>query len=183
MNTFFVADTHFNHARILIHEARPFSNIDEMNETLIFNWNAVVNPKDLVYHLGDFGFNNVEPVLKRLNGKKILIIGNHDEPSTKAKIRPYFERQEKLLDIRITEPRLGLRKQVIVLCHYAMRVWPGSRYGAWHLYGHSHGNLPSVGKSMDVGIDATELWRPIYLEEVATAMATRCENLDGRSSE
>ena len=35
-----------------------------------------------------------------------------------------------------------MAEQDIVLCHYAMRVWQKSHYGAWMLYGHSHGTLP-----------------------------------------
>lgn len=172
MNTFFIADTHFNHTNIIKHTGRPFQSVEHMNEVLIERWNQVVRPKDLVYHLGDFGWGNVVPVLKRLHGKKILIIGNHDKPSLRPAVRPFFERQEKLLNIKID-------KQHIVLCHYAMRVWDGSHHGAWHLYGHSHGTLPSVGKSMDVGVDVVgSCWEPFSFEEIKTRMALHSENIN-----
>jgi len=87
MEIFFVSDTHFGHANILKFEkdgvrVRPeFSSIEEMNEFLIWQWNAKIKPDDKVYHLGDVCFGGIETVRKimpRLNGKKRLILGNHD---------------------------------------------------------------------------------------------------------
>lgn len=81
--------------------------------------------------------------------------------ATKEKHGPaYFES-------RLTR---GGRSLVIVMCHYAMRVWDRSHYGAWHLYGHSHGRLPpSEELSMDVGVD-THDFRPYSLDEVYAHM-------------
>lgn len=81
MNTFFTSDTHFGHARIITLCDRPWQNVDDMNEALVTRWNAVVNPDDVVYHLGDVALGpwvNWDAVLKRLNGMKVLVIGNHD---------------------------------------------------------------------------------------------------------
>ena len=60
--------------------AIPFETIEEMNETIIKNWNAKVTGADTVFIVGDmfFRFKDVESILRRLNGKKHLIIGNHD---------------------------------------------------------------------------------------------------------
>jgi calcineurin-like phosphoesterase family protein len=65
-------------------------------------------------------------------------------------------------------------KQGIVLCHYARRVWPHSGRGAWHLYGHSHGNLPDepLSLSMDVGVD-THIFLPWHFEEVKEIMEAK----------
>lgn len=52
-----------------------------MNEYIIQKWNETVNSEDVVYHLGDVGFGNNEQLkslVSRLNGSKILLIGNHD---------------------------------------------------------------------------------------------------------
>lgn len=77
----FTSDTHFGHAKILEYEAeaRPFASVEEMNEALIDRWNSVVHAGDTVYHLGDFCFGraNIE-IAGRLNGKKRLVMGNHD---------------------------------------------------------------------------------------------------------
>lgn len=80
-NTWFTADTHFGHANILGFEPnqRPFNTVEEMNEVLIEKWNSVVREKDTVYHLGDVAFGKHSlPLIKRLNGKKRLCLGNHD---------------------------------------------------------------------------------------------------------
>lgn len=83
INTFFIADTHFRHNKILEYEKenRPFSSIEEHDEELIKRWNEVVKPNDNIYHLGDFALGGGASVInigRRLNGKKRLIMGNHD---------------------------------------------------------------------------------------------------------
>lgn len=77
-----ISDTHFGHANIIGYENRPFESLSQMDEELIKNWNSVVNKHDVIYHLGDFAFHYNEQKLKqlisRLNGHKVLIMGNHD---------------------------------------------------------------------------------------------------------
>jgi len=93
MNVFFTSDHHFGHANIIRFE--PLNRIDErgvmfesvkqMDECLIARWNEVVGVDDLVYHLGDASYKQetLRAVMPRLNGRKILVCGNHD---------PYFKR-------------------------------------------------------------------------------------------
>jgi len=81
MKVFVISDTHFNHANIIRYCNRPFSSTEEMDKTMIKNWNETVSNKDIVIHLGDFGLGNKEyiaSIISQLNGKKILIMGNHD---------------------------------------------------------------------------------------------------------
>ena len=79
---FLIGDTHFGHAKILEFEKekRVFSSVEEMNETLVENWNSVVKEHDTVWHLGDvaFGRSNID-ICSRLNGYKNLVLGNHDQ--------------------------------------------------------------------------------------------------------
>ena len=83
---FFSSDHHFFHRNILKYEAqaRPFSDVDEMNHHLIIAWNSVVSPTDEVFYLGDFAMasrrqqEQVAEIVQQLNGRKILIRGNHD---------------------------------------------------------------------------------------------------------
>jgi calcineurin-like phosphoesterase family protein len=88
MAVFFTADTHFGHANICIYCDRPYRKLDgqpdvmAMNRDLVKQWNESVTPQDVVYHLGDFGFGPPAKLLearKQLNGKIILIKGNHDK--------------------------------------------------------------------------------------------------------
>lgn len=81
MKKFFViADTHFGHANIIAYCNRPFRSVEEMNSRIIKEWNDCVSNNDTVFMLGDFAFgkNLVAELVPKLNGKKILIKGNHD---------------------------------------------------------------------------------------------------------
>lgn len=82
---YFISDTHFSHSNIIKYCNRPFNNVDIMNETLIKNWNNIVNKNDIVFHLGDFtiDYDNLEELVKKLNGKIYLIRGNHEGKSIK----------------------------------------------------------------------------------------------------
>lgn len=166
-NMFFTADTHFGHANIMKYCNRPFSATEEMDETIISNWNQKVKPNDIVYHLGDFTFGDPNEYLSRLNGKITLIIGNHD--NRRCLRFSKFANCYDLFQLRLSE------KQQICLCHYAMRVWPASHHGAWHLFGHSHGGTAPYGKSFDVGVDCNG-FAPLAYEEVVAKMATLEDN-------
>ena len=86
-----ISDTHFQHANILTFvdsntgkmvRGDRFSSVEEMDETMIENWNRVVKPGDIVYHLGDVFFGNKDTfrsLWARLNGSKRLVLGNHDD--------------------------------------------------------------------------------------------------------
>jgi calcineurin-like phosphoesterase family protein len=83
MTIFFTADQHYGHRNVISHDTRPFRNVQEMEEVLIENHNSVVMKDDIVYNIGDFGWNPVAcwGILPRLNGTQILILGNHDRHS------------------------------------------------------------------------------------------------------
>jgi calcineurin-like phosphoesterase family protein len=81
VNIFVTADLHFGHKKIMEYESRPFDSIEEMDETLIENWNTVVSERDKVFVLGDvsfYGKQKTYELVGRLKGRKILVIGNHD---------------------------------------------------------------------------------------------------------
>ena len=82
MKRFLIADTHFGHANIIQYAKRPFRDVTHMDEMLIRSWNQVVQGEDLVYVLGDFTLSRrkdiISALLQRLNGRKVLIMGNHD---------------------------------------------------------------------------------------------------------
>lgn len=80
-NVFMISDMHFGHQNIMKYENRPFANVDEMDSTIINNWNNTVKKDDKVFVLGDVSFYNKEKtteIIKKLNGYKFLILGNHD---------------------------------------------------------------------------------------------------------
>jgi calcineurin-like phosphoesterase family protein len=129
-----------------------------MNTAMIERWNAVIQPKDEVWHLGDFAYKSARPVqgiFSELNGHKHLILGNHDAPKTRT--LPWAsvsEMKEVLVD-----------GQRIFLCHYPMLSWPAMNRGSVHLHGHVHGNSRGPARSIDVGVDDWD-FRPVSLPEI-----------------
>jgi len=148
METFFTSDQHFGHANIIKYCNRPFSTVEEMNETLIENHNKMVTNNDIVYHLGDFSFkSDPSKWLSRLNGKThILIIGNHDYHCVTTLIYS-FDAVHEVKMIKVCSDS-------IFLSHYAHLVWPQKHYGVYHLFGHSHGTLKGELGSLDCGVDS-----------------------------
>ncbi len=168
-SVWFAADFHFGHFNIIRYCSRPFANSQEMDEAICERVNACAKPNDTLYFLGDFCLGGPERVTayrKRLACRTIHFIeGNHDR--TARKLQHLFASWNLLSEIHAA-------KQRIVLCHYAMRVWPHHAQGAWHLYGHSHGNLPDepLALSLDVGVDTHE-FRPWHFDEIQSVMQAK----------
>ncbi len=168
MASYFASDYHFGHANVIKYDARPFKNVEEMDEALIDNHNSVVDDNDDFYFLGDLTFDKrrVDYYLSRLKGNKFFIKGNHDYTET---IRGYQKHGKYLGEL--AEVSVGGQK--IVLCHYAMKVWNKSHQGTWHLYGHSHHSLPDDpnSKSFDVGINGKGYdYTPLSFKQVSDIM-------------
>jgi calcineurin-like phosphoesterase family protein len=171
MTVFFTADTHFGHSNVIRYDKRPFRDVTEMNEALIKNWNRAVRPSDTVYHLGDVSILRPErtrEILDSLNGKIILIRGNHDKAAEHKLCASRFEWVKEYFF-------LGLNGGIkIALMHYAMRVWDRKHYGTWHHHGHSHGRLtPEPGVlALDVGVDSWS-YAPVALDQLKASMSER----------
>lgn len=165
----FTSDWHLGHANIIQYAQRPFRDTEEMDRTILENFRARVAPHDTVYFLGDLTFNKelARQFLSSIPRSMAFhfIRGNHDNWMSDAFLLQFCRSVSELKTIREGPHH-------IVLCHYAMRVWPKSRYDAWQLYGHSHGNLPPVGKQWDVGVDSND-YQPVSLAELETIMQER----------
>jgi calcineurin-like phosphoesterase family protein len=178
MSYWFTADLHFNHTNVIKYANRPFRNaagepdVQMMNEALIERCNALVKPEDVLYILGDLALGpHPESIslVKRLNGKKHWVFGNHDKSLRKnPAMLALFESAQDFTEIKITIPKSS---QSITLCHYAMKVWNKSHYGAWQLYGHSHNNLRDDPHALqlDVGVDAWG-YKPVSFEQIRERM-------------
>lgn len=141
-----------------------------MNEGLIRNWNACIKPNDIVYHLGDFmfGVKHLADIGARLNGRKYLILGNHDKGNVKK-----LQKSELFIWIKHYF-RLKIGDLRIVLCHYPSARWDSARYNSICLHGHCHGSYqPTTGKILDVGLDNHPEFRPWYLDEILEYMTKR----------
>ena len=127
---YYIADLHFDHDNIINLANRPFKNVNEMNETMITNWNITVKKGDDVYIVGDFAWSREEHFFNRLVGRKHLIIGNHDGDPTQripkwASVNQYLELKDSGFNL--------------VLFHYPIFEWNRLHRGAIHFYGHVHG--------------------------------------------
>ena len=178
---FFVADHHFNHRSMIYECERPYKNVWNMNASIIKKWNEIVSKGDVVYHLGDFALPNkgdgheIEDIIDKLNGNKILILGNHDYRNLRKKHLVKFAKVVELDYIKIVD---GDRKHRVMLCHYPMATWRASCHGSLHLHGHSHGNLSPFGFRLDVGVDCNNFY-PLSEREIIDILSVRqTKNMD-----
>lgn len=168
-NIWFTSDTHFSHKNILKHCSERASNgeydisdVESHDKWLIDRWNKTVSKKDIVYIVGDFSFAPSEEVKKlcgKLNGRKYLIVGNHDD-STK-KLDGYFKDIELIKCVTFKKSNFDFLEEdfQVCMCHYAMVVWPSKHYGCVQVCGHSHGRLDDFNEEstdlrVDVGLDS-----------------------------
>lgn len=171
---FLTADLHLSHNNVRRYCQRPFGSCKEMDETILNNWNEVVPENGEVYILGDVTFGSpgyTGPLLSGMKGKKYLIRGNHDKTSRIKKIEHCFEWIKDYHELIVQEHK---KKHMVVLSHYAFRVWNKSHHGSYHAFGHSHGTLkvPETSLSMDVGVDCHNFY-PVSLVKFIEEMERR----------
>lgn len=180
-NLYFTADSHFNHANIIKFCNRPFNSVEQMNETLIDNWNQVVGKDDIVFHLGDFclgGAAEWTKLLDRLNGKIYLILGNHDLKNIRQGFIQRFEHVALQMFITVD-------KQKMYLSHYPFLCFEGGYNDIWQLFGHVHTRKNNTGidaerlqylypTQYDVGVDNNN-FKPVSFEEVKAIIDRQVE--------
>lgn len=130
---FMIADTHFGHKNIIDYENRPFSCVEEQDETIIKNWNDTVTNEDKIFILGDFAFANkdrIKELIKALNGYKILILGNHDRSHS------YSFWEKSGMDVVSQYPIVAF--DWYILSHEPMYINKNMPYA--NIFGHVHGN-------------------------------------------
>lgn len=164
-NIWIISDTHFNHHSVLDFEnyagkkIRPeFSTIKEMNECIIDNWNAVVKEQDIIYHLGDVYFGAIteaQTIMKSLNGRKRLVVGNHDD----IKLIIKYNLFQKITLWRMF-PEYG-----VVLTHLPMDKQSLLGKDLINVHGHIHRNYPPTEKHRNVSVEWVN-YTPVNIEEV-----------------
>ena len=157
MTVRFLADAHFDDESIIAYDNRPFDSVGEMNEAMISNWNRVVtDPEDLTWILGDFCRGKAErwvELLSRLNGRKALILGNHDDRLSAEAARAYLE---EIADYRV----ITVGEEHVVLCHYPILGFRDHYFGWIHLYGHVH-----TSYEWNVTENAKRLLKRLYVRD------------------
>lgn len=166
---YFIADTHFHHNNVISFCQRPFTDVGEMNDTLIKNWNSVVKPTDEVYILGDFLYKGTgkqaNELLGSLNGRKYLIKGNHEHYLKSADFNT------SLLEWIKDYHTFVYYKRKFILFHYPILEWEGYHHNSIHLYGHVHNNQSDYfsdilgNRAINVGADMID-FKPISIEKI-----------------
>nr|DAO31021.1 MAG TPA: metallophosphatase domain protein [Crassvirales sp.] len=163
------SDTHFNHANIIKYCNRPFSSVEEMNETIIANWNKVVSERDIVYHLGDFALGDkslIPDFIRHLNGHISFIMGNHDN----LNIMKSFETPFRCETVSWEEV-IKVEKKTIILNHFPFGSLPdpATNYPIIQLHGHVHSTPDKpwnyFDNQYDVGVDNNN-FTPVNLAEL-----------------
>lgn len=171
-NIFLVSDTHFSHTNAWFlfkgpdgSPLRPFTSNEEMDETMVKNWNSVVRVEDHVYHLGDVVINKKAlPLLERCNGHKRLVAGNHDL---------YYDLYPKYFD-----KVMGVRVFADMICsHIPLKedsITP--RFGC-NVHGHLHGNIINNPNYLSVCVEQIN-YTPISYEDVKIRIAKNRESYE-----
>jgi len=195
--TYFTSDWHLHHKNVITFNNRPFRDVNHMHEVLIANYNATVGKNDLCYFLGDVGFcstDKLTPIINRLNGTKVLLLGNHDKKS-----RAY---ENAGFDVVILNATIKIGNEVVTMSHYPLYGvsredttkmrgiqkgdnWHKEQYyhskgyvvenkGQFHLHGHLHCSKDrspvKEGKQWDVGVDGNK-YTPVSIKNVESWIA------------
>jgi len=191
MGTWFTADTHFGHARIIELCNRPFKTVEEMNEKLVENWNERVSPNDEVFILGDLALGKLDESLTwvgLLNGTKHLVPGNHDRvweghPKKGKPVRPEDIVRYEAAGLNIMPGTMNFIpegesfRDPWILCHFpdVGDSHDADRYDSWRpkpkvgqalIHGHVHEKWLTNGPRINVGVDVWD-YRPVHQDEVA----------------
>lgn len=166
----FYSDPHLGHFNIIEYCNRPFSTVEEMNEVLVRNYNNLISDNDIVFWLGDCFFkgniDRYKALLGQMHGKKILIVGNHDQGDGMM-ARMGFE-------IVMHESVMEIGGRVCRLSHYPydgpardkhLAKRPRRNVGEILLHGHSHSVEKVTSRnSISVGVDAWGYGPALYSE-------------------
>ena len=156
------------------HHVRDFPDPETMTDLIVDNINSRVKETDTLIVAGDWSFghiSNIRALRMRIKCQNLhLIYGNHDGDIIDRRngFQDLFSSVQFVKDIEV-------EKQQIFLSHYSHRVWNKSHRGVWHLFGHSHGNLPDDPNSlsMDVGVDTHPYMMPYSFDEIASIMSKK----------
>ena len=172
---FLTSDTHFGHDREFLFGPRGFKSIADHDVSVIKNWNSVVGPDDIVYHLGDVMLNDNDhgiECLKQLNGQIKIIPGNHD---TDRRLALYAELDNvEVLPVAIM---LKYKKYNFYLSHHPtltsnLEKAPYLRMHLINLFGHTHQQkefFNDIPFMFHVGMDSNNC-TPVLLDDAIQMM-------------
>lgn len=192
-DVWFTSDTHFGHAMLVDRGHRPHRSVADMNADLIARWNTRVRPRDVVWHLGDWGMGPLGEhlaILGQLHGEVHLVTGNHDRPWPGH--RDSHKHQAAWLRAGFASVQAFARRRIhgrqVMLSHfpYSGDHTGEERAGAFRLrdtgipllHGHVHAEWKTRGRQVNVGVDVHD-FAPIHLDEVAQLLPPATLDPDG----
>jgi calcineurin-like phosphoesterase family protein len=204
MTIYFTSDTHFYHTNTLRYCGRPFFTRQQCDEAMIARWNSIVKPEDTVYHLGDVAMH-IKPmarILPRLNGRKILIVGNHDLMYgyfIKTRGQKFVDRMTAeytaagFIDIHKSNKEicfdLGTHKVLVRLSHFPTKNCYDPNHqdkhdaskpedtGIVNICGHVHQAWLKRGNNINVGVDVWD-FTPVSLDAVLNLWYNGKKNIE-----
>lgn len=165
---YLTSDTHFGHINIcgpdgFVEGRNHFLSVEDMNQTIISNWNNKIESNDIVIHAGDLAVNmkpaEIFEVLKQLNGNIIIIPGNHDSMSKTIKyIRAHNYDYNSIPKFSIVEVGMRIRyeKKIYNITHYPLGLGD-QRPNIRNFCGHIHENPAYGANVLNIGIDSPEI--------------------------
>ncbi len=172
-NIWFISDTHFNHANMLKFKredgspARPFTTVEEMNETMIQRWNDRVKVSDHIWHLGDVAMGHrkdVASILSRLNGKKRFLLGNHDRVKG-TDLLNYFQKFELW----------RIFKDENFICTHVPIHKSAFRKVEFNVHGHMHHHEINDPAYINICVEKTN-YAPIHMDELLKIIKERAHD-------
>jgi len=156
-STWIIADTHFFHANIGQYCDRP----EDWQDLILENWNRLIQPGDIVFHLGDLALGkkeDTEALVPLLNGKLYLMRGNHDRRG-----KAFYD---KLGITLVPDPFQMITSKELCLFFSHRPIMP-LEPGVLNLHGHTHNNpTPELGTwHINMNIEVRE-YRPWRLSEI-----------------
>lgn len=169
MTQWVISDTHFGDSSFIGAEAaggkaaRGFQTVAEMDECLADNWNDQIGDGDTVYHLGDVYNGDGWKILKKLKGRKHLILGNHDNPAS-AHLAGTFSSislWKTFEDVKLVFTHLPL--------DLSDRSGLGLRFRQ-NIHGHLHHKPCPTARHLCVSVEQTD-YKPINFEELLASLS------------
>jgi calcineurin-like phosphoesterase family protein len=191
--TWFTSDIHFGHDNVIDFCNRPFANKEEMKDKIIENFNRVVKPDDLLVFVGDIFFyhtkQQMQETLDRVNGRKILIRGNHDQKPRQMMNAGFHNSVEEAVmliggeRVLLSHYPFAMPEWKFQYRRYMNRVkkkmgikrtkWPEKYHdrrprdnGQFLIHGHTHSKYKCVGRQIHVGVDAWD-YKPVNIQDIS----------------
>ncbi len=176
----FTSDYHFCHANVIKYDERPFADVEEMNKSLIENWNHYVDDEDVVFYLGDLSFDKngkqTQEIVNQLKGKIHYILGNHDKEKDIRKLNR-FETISDYINLSVLDSDNPRKWQEIMMMHYPILSWDKAHHGSWMIHGHCHQSISDTEfhktrRILDVGCNGWG-YTPVHYSDIKEYMKTK----------